>query len=113
MRICFLRKRKVLSSTFALSSVLKTLEENYRTWCALTDTPPTSTPFKTYVRGVLETAGVAEMRGIKIDLDGYFKLLLEFNKAGIHFSNQTARAKDSNDVVPDDLFDDADGMEED
>merc|ERR1719191_2157923 len=44
MRICFLRKNKILQATFGMSSTLRTLEENYKTWCALTDTPPTSTP---------------------------------------------------------------------
>ena len=36
MRICFGRKRKTLRSSFCMTYTLKTLEENYNTWCALT-----------------------------------------------------------------------------
>merc|ERR1719387_1823694 len=86
MRICFLRKNKTLRASFLMTHTMRTLEENYRTWCALTDKPPTSTPFKEYLQGVLKAAGVADMRGIKVDLDTYFHLLLAFNKKGIHFS---------------------------
>merc|ERR1719422_1739207 len=35
MRICFGRKRKTLRAAFATKSVCATLEENYKTWCAL------------------------------------------------------------------------------
>jgi 18S rRNA (adenine1779-N6/adenine1780-N6)-dimethyltransferase len=113
MRICFLRKNKILQATFGMSSTLRTLEENYRTWCALKGTEPVASgaPFKEHVLGVLRRVGVAEQRGIRIELDTYFQLLLEFNRAGIHFSNQTTRATPGEDMVPDgELFeDDGDG----
>merc|ERR1719171_3310682 len=51
MRICFLRKNKILQATFGMSSTLRTLEENYRTWCALKGTEPVASgaPFKEHV----------------------------------------------------------------
>lgn len=116
MRIAFLRKRKKLQSTFSLNTTLRTLGENHATCCALTGKQPVKgAAFKELVLGVLRSAGVAEERSIKLDIDTYFRLLLEFNKVGIHFSNQNVRAKDN--AMPDSFFveDDAedDGMDED
>lgn len=93
MRICFGRKRKTLRSSFCTKDTLKTLEENYRTWCALTGTPTTREPMKDLVLGVLSTVGLTEQRAIRIDLDTYFRLLLEFNKRGVHFTNASAGAR--------------------
>merc|ERR1712093_964926 len=87
MRICFLRKRKTPSSTFKLNSFLKTLESNYKTWCALTSTAPTKTPFKDFVQEVLDELELGKARAIMLDMDTYLKLLLAFNQKGIHFSN--------------------------
>lgn len=95
MRICFGRKRKTLRSSFITTHTLKTLEDNYKTWCALTDTSPSEEPMKDIVLDVLSTTGLTETRAIKIDLDTFFKLLLEFNKRGIHFSNATGRVASS------------------
>lgn len=95
MRICFGRKRKTLRSSFITTHNLKTLEDNYKTWCALTDTSPSEEPMKDIVLDVLSTTGLTETRAIKIDLDTFFKLLLEFNKRGIHFSNAIGRVASS------------------
>merc|ERR1711939_797001 len=91
MRVCFLRKRKTLASSFKTTSILKTLESNYKTWCALTSTKPTSTPIKEVVLETLHETGLGEKRAITLDLDDYFGLLLAFNKKGIHFSNVADR----------------------
>merc|ERR1711972_623174 len=80
MRICFGRKRKTLRSSFGMSHTLRTLEENYKTWCALTGSSPRKVSMKDLVLGTLIDVGVAEKRAIAIDLDEFFKLLLEFNK---------------------------------
>merc|ERR1719456_792487 len=116
MRICFLRKRKVLASSFKVNSVLSTLESNYKTWCALTSTKPTTTPFKEYVLETLTETGLSDKRAITQDLDAYFSLLLAFNKRGIHFANVAERAgggkkkgSDEEEEVPDALFEDAEG----
>merc|ERR1711862_571393 len=87
MRICFGRKNKTLRSSFNTPYTIKMLQENYKTMCALTGKTPIKGNFKDHVLGVLESLDLLQTRAIKIDLDGYFKLLLEFNKAGIHFTN--------------------------
>lgn len=93
MRICFCRKRKTLRSTFTTKDSLRTIEANYKTWCALTGAQPTKEPMKDVVLAVLNSLSLADQRAIKIDLDTFFTLLLEFNKRGIHFANATAGAK--------------------
>jgi len=93
MRICFGRKRKTLRSSFCTAHTLRMLEENYRTWCALTGAAPAGEGIKVLALGALNALGLAEERAIKIELDTYFRLLLEFNKRGIHFSNANAGLK--------------------
>jgi len=116
MRICFGRKNKTLRSSFNMAYTVKTLEDNYKTWCVLTGKTPAKGSVKELVMEALNALGMAEQRAIRIDLDGYFRLLLEFNKRGIHFSNLSAGAKIGEDLeaegsktaVPDEsFFDDA------
>eukprot|EP00747_Dinoflagellata_sp_TGD_P192794 gnl/TRDRNA2_/TRDRNA2_58126_c0_seq1.p1 gnl/TRDRNA2_/TRDRNA2_58126_c0~~gnl/TRDRNA2_/TRDRNA2_58126_c0_seq1.p1 ORF type:complete len:369 (-),score=74.85 gnl/TRDRNA2_/TRDRNA2_58126_c0_seq1:186-1292(-) len=95
MRICFGRKRKVLRSSFGFKTTLQLLEDNYKTYCALTDTPPAKESVKDLVMDALKACNVLEQRAIKIDIDTYFRLLLEFNKRGIHFSNMTGKVQSS------------------
>lgn len=114
MRICFGRKNKTLRSSFNMTYTVKTLEDNYNTWCVLTGkTPAKKGSVKELVMEALNALGMAEQRAIRIDLDGYFRLLLEFNKRGIHFSNLSAGAKIGEDLeqeggkaaaVPDESF---------
>ncbi|PHJ20984.1 dimethyladenosine transferase [Cystoisospora suis] len=87
MRICFGRKNRTLHALFRRSSVLSMLESNYKTWCTLNKQVPTSSPFREYCLGVLTETGLENRRSISIDIDTYFKLLLAFNKKGIHFVN--------------------------
>merc|ERR1711920_303445 len=93
MRICFGRKRKTLRASFCTTHCLKTLEANYKTWCALTGTQPSTTSMKDLVLEALGALGLTETRAIRIDLDMFFRLLLEFNTRGIHFSNANVGAK--------------------
>mmetsp|Transcript_19131 Transcript_19131/g.45054 ORF Transcript_19131/g.45054 Transcript_19131/m.45054 type:complete len:343 (-) Transcript_19131:117-1145(-) len=87
MRIVFGRKRKTLRSSFNVTHTLRTLEENYTTWCVLSGTPKAQGSMKELVLETLDALGLAEQRAISIELDTYFKLLLEFNRRGVHFSN--------------------------
>jgi len=91
-----------------MSYTLKTLEDNYTTWCALTGSKPDRKNMKDKVVEVLNDLKLADKRAIKIDLDTYFKLLLQFNKRGIHFTNVNVGAKigdsDAQQQLPDDLF---------
>mmetsp|Transcript_65222 Transcript_65222/g.155776 ORF Transcript_65222/g.155776 Transcript_65222/m.155776 type:complete len:337 (-) Transcript_65222:186-1196(-) len=115
MRICFSRKRKTLRSSFTMTHCLKTLEENYKTWCALTGNAPSKTPMKDLVTEVLTRLGLAEQRAIKIDMDTFFRLLLEFNKVGIHFSNNVGMSTGQEDLssLAAGLFADDEEMDED
>lgn len=115
MRICFGRKRKTLKSSFGMTHTLKMLEENYKTWCALSGTAPAKESMKELTLDALNAVGLAEQRAIKIDLDTYFRLLLEFNRRGIHFSNASAGTKVGEKVptgIPEEFFQD-DGDAED
>merc|ERR1719169_54894 len=49
MRICFGRKRKTLRASFMMTHTLNTLEENYKTWCALNDMKPSEQPVRDMV----------------------------------------------------------------
>lgn len=93
MRICFGRKRKTLRSSFCMTYTLKMLQDNYTTWCAVSGTRPEKKPMKEMVIEVLTALKLSDQRAIKIDLDTYFRLLLEFNKKGIHFTNLNVGAK--------------------
>lgn len=87
MRMCFGRKHKLLQASFRQKKNVKILQDNYKTWCALTGTKATTQPFKDYILDILTETQVAEERAIKLDLDTYLLLLLAFNKKGIHFAN--------------------------
>lgn len=119
MRICFLRKRKTLRAAFGLSHTVKVLEQNYTTWCALTGTAPSSQPMMEQCFEVLKSLDLLEQRAVRVDLDTFFRLLLEFNKRGIHFTNASPGTKIGSKVslgdLPDTFFvdDDAGGDMED
>merc|ERR1719217_1370272 len=110
MRIVFTRKRKTLAASFKMTFILKMLEDNYKTWCALTSTMPSKQPIKDMVMEVLNETGLADKRAITIELDTYFHLLLAFNKKGIHFSGTPTDSKTAQ--APEDRFFE-DDMEED
>merc|ERR1711988_1070725 len=114
MRICFGRKRKTLRASFLMTHTLNTLEDNYNTWCALTGNKPSKQSVRDMILEALTAADLLEVRAIRIDLDTYFKLLLEFNKRGIHFTNMTVGTKigEAPTQPGEDLFLD-DGMDED
>ena len=86
LRICFNRKNKTLHAQFTTKHVVKILEENYRTYCAIKSLEPVI-DFRSNMMQVLSDSGLSETRASKIDLNGFLGLLLAFNKSGIHFSN--------------------------
>lgn len=107
MRIVFCRKNKTLHANFNTKPVLKTLEDNYKTYCSLHGATPTGN-FKELLFGVLKESGFSESRSAKLSMDQYFQLLLAFNQKGIHFVNvahikegeQTATALPENFFIP-------------
>lgn len=87
MRFCFTKKNKTLGSIFKNKSVLEILTQNYRTFCSLTNTAiPEDIDLKTKVLAILENQNFSESRSGKLDLDDFLKLLVAFNKEGIHFA---------------------------
>lgn len=116
MRIVFTRKRKTLRAGFITKFTLRTLEDNYKTFCALSGTAPSKMSMQDMVLEVLNTLEVSDKRAITLDLDTYFRLLLEFNKRGIHFTNLNVGAKIGEavegPVLPDSLFDDDEGVDD-
>jgi len=94
-RIAFSRKNKTLAANFKTTPVLTTLVRNY---ARLQPGQITSGDGKQLdiaglqkmmvgmVEGVLNSAGFNDKRARSLDVDDFMKLLLEFNKVGIHFA---------------------------
>ncbi|CRH03979.1 small subunit rRNA dimethylase, putative [Plasmodium relictum] len=87
LRICFSRKRKTLHAIFKRNAVLNMLEHNYKNWCTFNKKVPINYPFKDYCLNILKDLDMSEKRSINLDENDFLKLLLEFNKKGIHFFN--------------------------
>lgn len=110
-RIAFLRKNKTLAAAFKQSSVLQTLENNYKVKASLSNTVRTfiilkvlvfisiiafvsgtfqeiSTDFniKALVEQILIENNSAEKRARTMDIDDFMNLLYAFNSNNIHFS---------------------------
>jgi 18S rRNA (adenine1779-N6/adenine1780-N6)-dimethyltransferase len=86
VRLCFGRKNKTLNAIFNTKLVLKMLEDNLRTHCALAGVPVPPMPIKEVVAGVLHSVGFAEARSAKLDIDDFMRLLTAFNQTGLHFA---------------------------
>ncbi|GAW83058.1 dimethyladenosine transferase [Plasmodium gonderi] len=87
LRVCFSRKRKTLHAIFKRNAVLNMLEHNYKNFCTLNNIIPVNFPFKKYCLDILKEQDMAERRSVNLDENDFLKLLLEFNKKGIHFFN--------------------------
>eukprot|EP00306_Pavlova_sp_CCMP459_P010917 CAMPEP_0185184168 /NCGR_PEP_ID=MMETSP1140-20130426/2421_1 /TAXON_ID=298111 /ORGANISM="Pavlova sp., Strain CCMP459" /LENGTH=311 /DNA_ID=CAMNT_0027750225 /DNA_START=11 /DNA_END=946 /DNA_ORIENTATION=- len=86
VRLCFGRKNKTLPAIFTTKLVLKMLEDNLKTHCALQGTPVPDMPVKDIVMQVLTAAGLEEARSSKLDIPDFLRLLAAFNAAGLHFT---------------------------
>lgn len=114
LRICFSRKRKTLHAIFKRNAVLNMLEHNYKNWCTLNKQVPVNFPFKKYCLDVLEHLDMCEKRSINLDENDFLKLLLEFNKKGIHFFNiSNVKNNDMTNIFLDDDMNDSDQNEDD
>ncbi|KAF4726746.1 dimethyladenosine transferase, partial [Perkinsus olseni] len=103
LRIAFTRKNKTLHSSFMNKAVIKVLEENYKTYCSLHSQPVQyqGPAFKAHVENTLRGSGLAESRAMKIDIDQYLALLLEFHRNGIHFVNVSDPSTTTNKAATD------------
>ena len=87
MRLCFNRKNKTLGGIFKQSNVVKLLEDNYKTYCALHNKDVDLTlDMKEHVLGILSSNEFNEMRSSKMDVDDFLRLLNCFNEKDIHFT---------------------------
>lgn len=86
LRIAFVRKNKTLSAAFKHSSVLQTLDKNYKTWCSLQEKKiPEGFVLKEKVQEILIDGKFDKKRARQMDQDDFLALLHAFNKEGIHF----------------------------
>lgn len=86
-RIAFLRKNKTLNASFKQTSVLETLEKNYKLHCSLrNEDVPMELNMKEMVEEILVKCKADQLRARTMDIDDFMKLLYAFNLAGIHFS---------------------------
>ncbi|CAH0557347.1 unnamed protein product [Brassicogethes aeneus] len=86
-RIAFNRKNKVLGGIFKQTSVLTTLEKNYRLHCSLHNKDvEEDLDFKSKVEEIIKSNSRELTRAREMDVDDFMGLLHAFNKEGIHFS---------------------------
>lgn len=86
-RIAFLRKNKTLNASFKQTSVLETLEKNFKLHCSLKNIDvPADLNIKEKVEGILVKCQADQLRARSMDIDDFMKLLYAFNVEGIHFS---------------------------
>ena len=86
IRVAFNRKNKTLRAVFMNSLVLKMLEKNYKTHCAVNNIALAGeVPIKEMVEKLLTDSGFSDQRSNKLDQDDFLRLLECFNAAGLHF----------------------------
>jgi len=87
LRLCFNRKNKTLGGIFKASNVIKLLEDNYKTFCALNNKDvDVEMDMKAITMSILEESGFSESRSSKMDVDDFLRLLNAFNEKDIHFT---------------------------
>uniref|UniRef100_A0A6B2LBM7 rRNA adenine N(6)-methyltransferase n=1 Tax=Arcella intermedia TaxID=1963864 RepID=A0A6B2LBM7_9EUKA len=87
VRLCFNRKNKTLGSIFKTNAVTELLSQNYKTLASLNGLPAlTDEQIKDKVIEILDNNNYDEKRSGKMDLDDFLKLLVLFNKEGLHFA---------------------------
>jgi 18S rRNA (adenine1779-N6/adenine1780-N6)-dimethyltransferase len=86
-RIAFLRKNKTLAAEFKHTSVLTSLDQNYRLQCSINNVDvPKDFDIKSKIEEILTTIEADKLRARTMDIDDFMKVLHAFNSAGIHFS---------------------------
>lgn len=86
-RIAFTRKNKTLAGSFRQSSVLTTLEKNYKLHCSLHNIKiEDDFNIKNKLESVLQSIDAEKKRARTMDVDDFMIVLHAFNSEGIHFS---------------------------
>ncbi|XP_076808417.1 putative dimethyladenosine transferase [Clavelina lepadiformis] len=87
VRIAFIRKNKMLTSSFTTKSVLDMLEKNYRIHCSVNNKIiPSDFCIKSLVSSLLLEIKFNTKRARTMDTDDFLQLLHIFNSNGIHFA---------------------------
>jgi len=102
-------KNKTLGAIFNNRKLLHILETNYNTIRALQgdleDGMSKHKSFKDFVLSTLSLSELSSKRAVQIDIDVFFKLLLCFNRVGIHFNNVNTSLKIDKGATKDDMSD--------
>jgi 18S rRNA (adenine1779-N6/adenine1780-N6)-dimethyltransferase len=94
IKICFRERRRSLNAVFNKQYVQSMLEVNYKTWCALTRTPPVLMSFPDYLLSTLEELNLEKVPVLKLSAETLQRLLHAFHRKGIFFANVgTGRAE--------------------
>ncbi|TMS34558.1 hypothetical protein L596_002124 [Steinernema carpocapsae] len=87
LRLVFMRKNKTLLAIFHQKQVIELLDKNYRILKkAQNRMLPDDFEMKDLLERTLVYSGFAERRSRTMAVEDFLKLLLTFNKCGIHFS---------------------------
>jgi len=88
LRLCFTRKNKTIGAIFKQDSVVKLLEQNLKTWCALNQKNFEDYPdMKQTIEEVLnDEEHFGDKRSRTLDVDDFLKLLSLFNKRDVRFA---------------------------
>jgi 18S rRNA (adenine1779-N6/adenine1780-N6)-dimethyltransferase len=92
IRLLFNRKNKTLRPLLTAKSVIKVLEDNYKTYLSLQNNGSSMvssdeiSDMKTIIEEVLTEQGLINQRAAKMDIPEFLSLLAAFNARGVHFS---------------------------
>lgn len=102
LRLCFNRRNKTVRANLMTKPVLALIDVNRKSSSGM------DVDSKSILQDVLSTSGIGNERACSVDLNGYLRLLLEFNKAGIHFASTSQVSNDGDASSSDD--DESDSM---
>ena len=87
IRLLFNRKNKTLHPLLTTKSVIKVLEENYKTFLSLNNMTGQVVPdIKLLIEDILTKKGLSDQRAAKMDIPDFLGLLAAFNEKNIHFT---------------------------
>jgi len=87
LRFAFHRKNKTLAASFSKSSAIRTLSDNYKTFCSREGILVSDdVNIKETVLKVLRDKKMDDKRARSMEIEDFMQLLVAFNKANIRFS---------------------------
>lgn len=86
-KIAFIEKRRGLKTLFKRPFVQKMLETNYKKYCSFHRIATSPVPFPEYLKGVIESTGLADVPVKQLPPEAMEELLSRLNESGIFFSS--------------------------